>query len=98
MIIYCPHIYKCASSINLSFYALFYIYIHSGNLRLWPVYTVTNDLIRHFIIECAQYIHGVPLQNIMFILSLHASSFYVKPLCYLWVVSGDCSNVIPVHA
>ena len=31
MIIYCLHIYKCASSMNLLIYALYCISIHYGN-------------------------------------------------------------------
>ena len=59
MFIYCLYISKCTSSMNQLLYVLFYIYIHFGQLRTWPVVTVTIGLIVQSIVVHAQYIHHV---------------------------------------
>ena len=57
-------------------------------LRAWPSLAVTIDIIDQSIIVHVQHIHHIFYQTIMFILSLHSSSFNVNPPCFLLVVTG----------
>ena len=69
-----------------------------GTLRAWPLLIVKIILVGLFIIVNTWYIHCVLFWNSMFLLSLHPSSFDVKPPYHLLLVKSKCLNITPLCA
>ena len=93
VIIYCLHIYKCVSSMNLLLHVLLYIYVYTmDTLRVWPVLTITIDIIGQSTM-CMLEIYVVDSSKL-----LHLYYHYTPLLLMLtppnfqWVVTGDCLN------